>query len=231
MKVYGSVLVTRKALITQKFGAEAWHGLFRDLAVAHPYFRRPITASSSIPLPEHFAFHDELVRRFYPGGTEALVELGATSARWAHSEGPLRQLITNTEVTSLVAEIPKLFHRYFSETDAHTEAHLLDSGVEFRFCDLPAWHPFFEHVTLGYIKGMLELFCANPISTRRLTVGRGTTYRYLLSTDPGPVGATAYAAAAGGGHPRSKALADENKRTLRPRQPITKREFEVLRLV
>jgi hypothetical protein len=33
---------------------------------------------------------------------------------------------------------------------------------------------------------MLELYCANPVTAQRLTSGHGTSYGYLLATDPVP---------------------------------------------
>jgi DNA-binding CsgD family transcriptional regulator len=219
MKVNGTVLLTRKALVTRQFGSEAWHGLFRDVALAHSCFRQPITLSSMIPLPEFLAFHDELVRRFYPDGREALLDLGAQAARWAHVEGPLKRFVRNVDITALVETIPKLWPRYFAETESRSEATLCAAGVEFRVRDLPAWHPYFEHLVIGYMKEMLELYCANPVWTKRLTAGRGTAFGYLLATDPVSVG-----------NARSTASV-EGSRSLRQPSPITNRELEVLRLV
>lgn len=219
MKVNGISLLTRKALVTQRFGSEAWHGLFRDLALRHSCFRRPITASGTIPLPEFLDFHDELVRRFFPDGKSALLDLGANAARWVHTEGPLKRFVQETDIDSLVGTMPKLWQRYFTETESYSEALLRDSGVEFRVHDLPAWHPYFEHFVIGYMKEMLELYCANPVWTRRLTGGRGHTYGYLLSTDP--VGDEAI----------SETSMIERGRLLARPKPVTARELEVLRLV
>lgn len=219
MKVNGTSLLTRKALVTKRFGSEAWHGLFRDLALRHPCFRRPITASGTIPLSEFLDFHDELVRRFFPDGRSALLELGAEAARWVHTEGPLKRFVRETDIDSLVSTMPKLWHRYFSETDSYSEALLRESGVEFRVHDLPAWHPYFEHFVTGYMKEVLELYCANPVWAQRLTGGRGRAYGYLLSTDPVGHGRTSESSVRGGA-----------RVSKRPR-PVSARELEVLRLV
>lgn len=236
MKVNGTVLLTRKALVTKRYGSEAWHGLFRDLASSHACFRRPITAHSSVPLPEFLAFHDELIRRFYPGGRNSLFALGSHSARFAHLEGPLKHFVRDTDITSLVATIPKLWPRYFSETESRSEAVLTEAGVEFKVRDLPAWHPYFEHFVIGYNKEVLELHCANPISTRRTTSGRGTTYGYLFAVDPsGDENAEEAAASATdpstppSSHRRSQTT--KRRAVLRAQRPITDRELEVLRLV
>jgi hypothetical protein len=60
VKVSGTSILTRKALVTREFGAEAWRVFFRDMALVHPFFRRPITGSTQVPAPEFLAFHDEL---------------------------------------------------------------------------------------------------------------------------------------------------------------------------
>jgi len=219
MKVNGISLLTRKTLVIRRFGAEAWHGLFRDLALRHPCFRRPITASGTIPLPEFLDFHDELVRRFFPDGKSALIELGADAARWAHTEGPLKRFVQETDIDSLVAMMPKLWQRYFSETESHSEAMLRELGVEFRVHDLPAWHPYFEHFVVGYMKEMLELYCANPVWAQRLSGGRGRAYGYMLSTDPV------------GDAPNSEQSLPESVRFLARPKPVSARELQVLRLV
>jgi DNA-binding CsgD family transcriptional regulator len=228
MKVNGISLLTRKTLVTRRFGSEAWHGLFRDVALRHPCFRRPITAGGTIPLPEFLDFHDELVRRFFPDGKSALLELGADAARWVHTEGPLKRFVQETDIDSLVGAMPKLWQRYFTETDSYSEARLCDSGVEFKVHDLPAWHPYFEHFVTGYMKEMLELYCANPVWTRRLTGGRGRTYAYLLATDP--VAESPSTESPSGDFAASQSTAASSRLLHRPRT-ITARELEVLRLV
>jgi DNA-binding CsgD family transcriptional regulator len=193
--------------------------LFRDVALTNPCFRRPITDSSFVPLPEFLAFQDELVRRFYPDGRDALFDLGAESARWALVEGPLKQFVRAPDIESVVDAMPKLWPRYFAETNSRSEVTLGDSGVEFRVSELPVWHPYFEHFVVGYMREMLELYCANPVTARLLTSGRGTTYGYLLATDPLSDAAPLIEA------PSSR------RRTLRSKKLLTARELEVLRLV
>jgi DNA-binding CsgD family transcriptional regulator len=220
MKVSGTVLLTRKALVTQRFGADAWHGLFRDVAMTHASFRRPITMSSMIPLPEFLAFHDELVHRFYPNRRQALLDLGAEVSRWVHTEGPLTQFVQSSDIGSIVDAMPRLWLRYFTETDSRVEATLREAGIEFRVRDLPAWHPYFEYLVIGYQRELLELYCANPVTAHRLTSGRARTYAYLLATDPVPDGA-----------PSSERSRKNAGRPLRRSGRVTKRELEVLKLV
>jgi DNA-binding CsgD family transcriptional regulator len=220
MKVSGTVLLTRKVLVTQRFGADAWHGLFRDTARSHASFRQPITMTSMIPLPEFLAFHDELVHRFYPDRRQALLDLGAEVGRWVHTEGPLSAFVPNADITSIVEAMPKLWLRYFAETDSSAEAILRDAGIEFRVRDLPAWHPYFEYLVIGYQRELLELYCANPVSAHRLSAGRGRTYAYLLATNPIP-----------GAGPSSERRRKNRGRALGRSTPITERELEVLKLV
>jgi DNA-binding CsgD family transcriptional regulator len=217
MRVSGTSILTRKTLVTRKFGSGAWHGFFRDLAILHPNFRRPLTAGGLVPLPDFLAFHDELVRRFYPQGENALFDLGVESARWALVDGPLKDFIRDPEPPSLVESVPKLWHRYFVETDSASSALLTDAGIEFKVRDLPAWHPYFEHFVIGYMKELLELYCANPVQAHRLSSGRGTAYGYLLATDPAFV--------------PSPVRREPGARTPRNKRAPTARELEVLRFV
>ncbi len=218
MNVNGTILLTRKALVTRKFGAEAWHGLFRDTALNHHCFRRPITGNSNVPLGDFLAFHDELVRRFYPDGKQGLLELGAEAARWVHVDGPLKHYIADPDINSLLGTMLTLWQQYFPDAGVRCEASLSDGGLEYRVYDLPAWHPYFEHLVVGYQKALLEIYCANPVSTHRLTGGRGRAYGYLLATDP--------LAGAAVSEPGVR-----KPRQLRTPKRITERELEVLRFV
>ena len=135
--------------------------------------------------------------------------------RQTEQETPAR----DAEIGSLVESFPKLWHRYFAETESRSDATLTDSGVEFRVQDLPAWHASFENFLIGYMKEMLEIYCANPVRAQRLTSGSSTSYAYLLATDPVP--------SAG---PNSERVVTE-RRLLRPARMLTERELEVLQLV
>lgn len=225
MKVSGLSILTRKVLVTRRFGADAWRGFFRDVALARPAFRRPITSTSFVALADYLAFHDELARRFYPGGDRALVELGAEAARFALVEGPLKDFIREPGIGALAEAFPKLWERYFTETSSRTEATLTEHGIECHVRELPAWHEYFEHVVVGYMQELLELHCASPVSAQRLTHGRGPDYAYLFVTDP------VHAAAL-------ESLAEPDDRGSRPppstrvsARVLTERELEVLRLV
>jgi DNA-binding CsgD family transcriptional regulator len=215
MKVNGTSILTRKTLVTRQFGVEAWHGFFRDVALSHPCFRRPITATSFLPLDDFLAFHDELIGRFYPVRKHALFDLGGESARWALVDGPLKGFVPDPDIATVVDAFPRLWQRYFSETDSRSEASLGDSGIEFSVRDLPAWHPYFEHFVIGYMKEMLELYCANPVWTHRITTGDPRQYSYLLATDPVP-----------GPVPPQQPLPGVGSR-----RALTGRELEVLRFV
>jgi DNA-binding CsgD family transcriptional regulator len=171
-----------------------------------------------VPVGDFLAFHDELVGRFYPDGKKALLELGAEAARWAHVDGPLKHHVSDPDIAALLTGMKELWHVYFPETESRCEVTLTDQGLEYRVYDLPAWHPYFEHLVVGYQKELLGIYCANPVSARRQTGGRGRAYAYLLSTDP-LLGVA------------REEHATRRPRPLRAQMPITKRELEVLRLV
>ena len=46
-------------------------------------------------------------------------------------------------------------------------------GVEFTVSGLPEWHPYFEYLFTGFMKGAMELVCANPVEATRLRRSSG----------------------------------------------------------
>jgi DNA-binding CsgD family transcriptional regulator len=182
MKVRGLTILTRKAIITRQFGAEAWLTLYRDVAGSHPSFRALITADTLLPLSDYLALHDELVRRFYAEDDRSHFDLGRESARWAVVDGPCKPFMDAKDLRGVVRAFPKFWRTYFAETESRSEAALTGDSVEFKAFDLPQWHPYLEHFVMGYMTEVLELFCANPIGSTRIRGGSGRSYQYLLHT-------------------------------------------------
>jgi DNA-binding CsgD family transcriptional regulator len=180
MYVRGISVLTRKSVVTRRFGADAWLHLYRDVAAAHPCFRSLITAESLVPLPAYLALHDELVRRTLGDDDQSHVELGRQSARWALVDGPYKTFMEQSDLTSFVHSFPQLWNMYFTDTTSHSEASVNGDSVEFKAFDLPQWHPYFEHFVMGYMAEVLEMFCANPIVATRVRGGGGKHYHYLL---------------------------------------------------
>lgn len=183
MNVSGLAVLTRKTLVTRRFGGEAWGSFFRDIARTHGCFRSLVTADTAVPLPAFLAFHDELMRRFFKADDASYVSLGRDSCRRAVRDGPLKALVEGEDLGSVVASLPKFHGAYFTESSTWSEAALTPQGVEFGVFDLPQLHPYFEHFIVGYISEILEMFCANPIQAVRLE-GGGQHYRYLLHGAP-----------------------------------------------
>jgi DNA-binding CsgD family transcriptional regulator len=191
VQVRGITVQARKAVITRQFGAEAWAGLFRDIAGAHACFRAPLTANNLIPLPAYLAFHDEIMRRFFRDDDSSNLLLGAESARWTFSDGPYRSFLEKQAIHELVAGLPGLWRMFFAETTAHSEATLEGNTVNFRVFDLPETHRYFEPFIIGHTKETLEMFCANPVvATRIARAGGGYHYAFHLGP-PAPPDASA----------------------------------------
>ncbi len=184
MRVRGLTILTRKVIVTRRFGADAWLLLYRDVAGAHRSFRSLITAETLIPLSDYLTFHDELVRRFYKEDDGSHFALGKESARWALVDGPCKSFLEKKDLRGFVGSFPRFWETYFSETTSRSQASLNGDSVEFKAFDLPHWHPYFEHFVMGYMTEALEMFCANPIGATRLRGGGGTGYHYLLHTAP-----------------------------------------------
>jgi DNA-binding CsgD family transcriptional regulator len=220
MKVRGITVLSRKMLVTRQFGAAAWATFYDDMARAHRCYRSFITPDSLIPLPAFLAFHDELMRRFFRNNEASHVELGRQACRWALNDGPFKAFKEKQDLPGLVASLP-VFHRlYFAEAATRSEAALVEGGVEFKVRDLPEWHPYFEHLIVGYITEVLEMFCANPIRAVRLRGGSGRDYAYLLRGSPAPDSGN-----------RKAEDHDRTRRTFGLPSTISSREMDVLLLL
>ena len=221
MRVRGLTILTRKVIVTRRFGADAWLMLYRDVAGVHRSFRSLITPETLVPLTDYLTFHDELVRRFYKDDDTSHFSLGRESARWALVDGPCKSFLEQKDLRGFVGSFPKFWETYFSETTSGSQATLNGDSVEFKAFDLPQWHPYFEHFVMGYMTEVLEMFCANPIGATRLRGGGGNGYHYLLHTAPAALERSPDHGGASG--PRIPA------RTASPH--LSNREIEVLMLV
>jgi DNA-binding CsgD family transcriptional regulator len=182
MRVNSNALLARKMIVTRKFGADAWNQIFRELARVHPSLRSPLTASSNVPLVEFLAFHDELVDRLYSGdAASTYFELGEQSASWAFVDGPCKRFIDTRELGQIAKSFPLIWQAYYTETTSWCDAKVTPDGVEFTVSGLPKSHPYFEHLFTGFMKGGMELVCANPIEATRLR-GGAEEFTYLLHT-------------------------------------------------
>lgn len=182
MRVNSNALLARKMIVTRKFGAEAWNQIFRRLARVHPCLQAPLTASSQVPLPEFLAFHDELVDRLYSGDARSTYfELGEQSAGWAFVDGPCKRFIEEREIGQVAHSFPLIWRAYYTETASTCDAKVTSEGVEFNVRGLPEWHPYFEYLFTGFMKGAMELVCANPVEATRVRGGPGE-FTYLLHT-------------------------------------------------
>ena len=180
MNVAGLSILTRKTLVTRRFGGDAWRDFFRDVARTHPCFRSLISAETLVPLTAYLAFHDELMRRFFKNDERSYMQLGRDSCRWALGEGPLKTLREGKDLASIVALLPAFHRTYLRDTTTWAEASLQETSVEFNVFEVPVWHPYFEYFIVGYIAEILEMFCANPIRAVLLQGGKTNSYRYLL---------------------------------------------------
>jgi DNA-binding CsgD family transcriptional regulator len=174
-----------------------------------------------VPLPEFLAFNEELVDRLYGGDVKSTYfDLGEQSAAWAFVDGPCKSFIDRRELGQLAESFAQIWRAYYTETTSRCEGKVTDGGVEFTVSGLPAWHPYFEYLFTGFMKGAMELVCANPVEATRVHRGSGE-FTYLLHTGfAEPQGAIL----------DSFAGADSRKdHTSGPR--LSSREVEVLHLI
>lgn len=114
--------------------------------------------TSLIPLDSYFSFIDKLIQEFHGGNQKVLWSFGEQAAHIALNEQGYLKAYTKQKRT------PKDFINTFL---AHIWTHYFDEGVEkieikgdtlhVQLLDFPKYHPFFEFVTMGYIKKALEL--------------------------------------------------------------------------
>jgi DNA-binding CsgD family transcriptional regulator len=182
MRVNSNALLARKMIVTRRFGAEAWNQIFKRLAGVHPCLRAPLTASNQVPVAEFLTFNEELVDRLYGGdASSAYFELGEQSAGWAFVDGPCKRFIEQREIGEFAKSFAEIWRAYYTETTSGCEGKVTDEGVEFTVSGLPAWHPYFEYLFTGFMKGGMDLICANPVEVTRLRGGSGE-FSYLLHT-------------------------------------------------
>jgi DNA-binding CsgD family transcriptional regulator len=221
MRVNSNALLARKVIVTRKFGAEAWNQLFKRLARVHPCLRAPLTASSQLPVAEFLAFQEELVDRLYGGDAKSTYfDLGEQSAAWAFVDGPCKTFIDTREIGQVAKSFALIWRAYYTETTSWCEGKVTSDGVEFSVSGLPDWHPYFEYLFTGFMKGAMELVCANPVEATRLRGGSGE-FTYLLHTGLGEPAQDE--SKPSGGTQRSPG------RSSRP--GLSPREVEVLRLI
>jgi hypothetical protein len=185
MRIKGTALLARKAIIEGAFGAEAWSTLLADMRKTHAYFDEPLNAASLIPVPDFLAIHDEIVRRFYGGDVDVYFRLGEQSAEWALTVGPYKGFMTRKDLASFVDSFPSLWTAYFHETTSTCVATMEGDVVMLDARNLPVWHPYFEYLVVGYMKKGLELLGVHA-KMRALhggpTGGRSFRYEFRLTT-------------------------------------------------
>ena len=77
MMISGISILSRKILVTRRFGAAAWAEFFRGVAKRDACFRRLLTAETPVPLDAFLGFHDALMQRFFMEDEPAYVRLMA----------------------------------------------------------------------------------------------------------------------------------------------------------
>jgi hypothetical protein len=185
VKIKGSALLARKEFVTRRFGADAWTRLVADVAVVYPVFHSPVRSMTLIPVPGFLAFHDELLRRFFPGESDVYFRLGEQSAAWAFTEGPYKRFMARKDIASFVASMPNLSNAYWAESGCTYTTTLEGDVVDFKVAGLPEWHPYFEYVVVGYFKRALEMLSGARVVAECVQGGSGTAYHYRfhISTD------------------------------------------------
>jgi DNA-binding CsgD family transcriptional regulator len=135
-----------------------------------------------VPLADFLAFNEELVDRLYGGEVKSTYfDLGEQSAAWAFVDGPCKSFIDRRELGQVAKSFDQIWRTYYTETTSRCEGKVTNDGVEFTVSGLPTWHPYFEYLFTGFMKGAMELVCANPVEATRVR-RRSGEFTYLLHT-------------------------------------------------
>lgn len=185
MKVKGTFFIARRESLTREFGERAWSELLGDLAGTSGTFARIVTPTSMVPLEEYLRFQEALLSRFYADDVHAYWRVGASTGRWALTEGPYRHLISRTGDldTTLAAILPRLWK---VNIDSGELSFRREGDVVLVTIDgVDVWHPALELTTMGRVQVTLELVTQRKVEAICVTGyaqgSIGCVYEFRLS--------------------------------------------------
>ena len=177
MKVKGSTLLSRRAMLGERVGLEPYDAFVADFARKTPGFPQPMLASTLIPVDMFLAFNDELVRRFFGGKHEIWFEIGEKSAEFFATQGPYVDSFYRGDYHRFWSKLPMIWKTLYTEGEAHASeapGGALDIEIE-----LPVSHIYFELSTMGFVKRGLELKAGRKVEMKRVSgIDRGSKVHY-----------------------------------------------------
>ncbi len=176
MKVKGSTLLSRKAMLGERVGADAYDAFVAEFARTHPSFPQPMLASTLVPVDVFLAFNDALVRRFFDGDTKIFALIGELSAEYFAKQGPYVDNFYRGDYKRFWSMLPSVWKTLYTEGEAR--AREVDGVLEIEI-ECPVPHVYFEVATVAFIRRGLEMKAGRKVEMQRLSgFERSKTIRY-----------------------------------------------------
>lgn len=180
MKIKGSTLLSRKAMLGERIGVAAYDAFVAEFARSHPKFPQPMLASTLIPVDVFLEFNDELVRRFFGGDTKIWLEIGELSADYFAKGGPYADSFYRGDYHKFATKLPMIWKTLYTEGEARA---IESNGVLDVEIESPVAHVYFELSTIGFVKRGLEMKAGRKVEMKRISGfdrGKKVHYRFQL---------------------------------------------------
>jgi hypothetical protein len=184
MEVKGTAFLARKVMLIEEIGEARYTEFVAELAEQEPFFRRPITATTLIPIRTFIAFNEALVSRFYGGDVMSYVRFGEKSAEYALVIGPYKRIRETHSIAAFVESARVIYQGYY--TAGRAEGSLDLDTAELRVLGIPGEHKhlYFEYVIAAFFRRGIELVGSRSATmTRVLGFSNGDDeirYRYAI---------------------------------------------------
>ena len=181
MKVKGSTLLGRKAMLAERIGAATYDAFVEEFARTHPSFPQPILASTLVPVDVFLQFNDALVRRFFGGDTKIFWQIGELSADYFSSQGPYVESFYRGDYKRFWSILPMIRKTLYTEGEARATANGNTLDIEL---DCPVAHAYFELSTMAFVRRGLEMKAGRRVEMRRIAGfergGKIVHYQFVL---------------------------------------------------
>jgi hypothetical protein len=182
MKVKGSTLLSRRAMLGERIGLDKYDAFVADFARRHPELPQPIMASTLVPVDVFLAFNDELVRRFFEGKHDIWWEIGEKSADFFSSQGPYVDSFYRGDYHRFWSKLPMIWKTLYTEGEARASESGGTLDIEL---DCPVAHVYFELSTIAFVKRGLEMKAGRKVEMKRISgFERGHTVHYQFQLPP-----------------------------------------------
>ncbi|MFX1389952.1 MAG: hypothetical protein ACFE9Z_07825 [Promethearchaeota archaeon] len=182
MNVKGIAFIHAKEAHEEGLGKEQWDKFFQKFKKDYPGFPDDVLASSNIPIDLYLSFMTELIKEFYNGDERVYWRFGSGAARSSLAEGGYFDVFTKHQKSPekfIKFVLARIWNSYF---DMGRQEFLLEGNIlHARLLDLPKYHPYFELVSMGYIKGALDVIGIKAKDIKKIkSSAKETYYQYTL---------------------------------------------------